>query len=620
MIGRVFSKRWRTAWLSLALAILSFVSVFVAQKDSGVARDEIDYMVAGSRYASFWTDFFQFKDGVTKDANITKHFGGKAATANNREHPPLLKTMFGFSHRWFHKKLGWTSSLSAYRLPTVLFNAVLVVLIFVFASRLWGDSVGLIAALLTLCMPRAFFHAGLATFDAAVVTMWIATVFAYYKALESRRWCIVLGVVYGLALATKHNAIILPVPLLVHYVAIAYLAARREGGGRSFKAVFSHMLAGIISKQPLILAALVVIGPLVLVAVWPWLWFDTATHAREWLGFHTDHVHYNFEYLGRNWNNPPFPVHVPIVTTLFTVPVVTLLGAAIGTVWVVMTAWQKRAISEKTERTKEEGEVKLVNSPALLLFLSAGAAMGPFILRSTPIFGAEKHFAAAFPTFAIYAGLGVVFAARLFATRARTYVSSNSRFARHVEPAMIVFLGFLVVGAAAIETRDAQPYGLSHYNALAGGAPGGADFGMNRQFWGVSSRGVLGVLNDYAETVAPDVLTVYAHDADKTFGVYKELGLLARNVRVGRRELAGIRASSVAIVIHERHFNRHDYLIWEDYGTVAPAFVLRSDGVPLVSVYARPAKPPTTPAKSNESGNEPASGSSAPARSGQAPR
>ena len=47
-------------------------------------------------------------------------------------------------------------------------------------------------------------------------------------------------------------------------------------------------------------------------------------------------------------------------------------------------------------------------------------------------------------------------------------------------------------------------------------------------------------------------------------------------------------ASQIALVIHERHFNRHDYLIWTEYGTVRPSYVLTYGGVPLVSVYVRP--------------------------------
>ena len=53
-------------------------------------------------------------------------------------------------------------------------------------------------------------------------------------------------------------------------------------------------------------------------------------------------------------------------------------------------------------------------------------------------------------------------------------------------------------------------------------------------------------------------------------------------------EFDGISRSKLAIVIHEKHFNRHDYLIWKSYGIVRPVFVLRSDGVPIVSVYKRP--------------------------------
>jgi len=40
-------------------------------------------------------------------------------------------------------------------------------------------------------------------------------------------------------------------------------------------------------------------------------------------------------------------------------------------------------------------------------------------------------------------------------------------------------------------------------------------------------------------------------------------------------------------VIHERHFLRHDYMIWDVFGTVQPVYVLTFQGVPLVSVYAR---------------------------------
>jgi hypothetical protein len=135
--------------------------------------------------------------------------------------------------------------------------------------------------------------------------------------------------------------------------------------------------------------------------------------------------------------------------------------------------------------------------------------------------------------------------------------------------------------ACGTETVAAQPYALTWYNALAGEAPGGADLGMNRQFWGVSARGVLPFLSYQFPT------KTYWHDASPAAGWYQRLGMIRGFPHSGQEE-AGIEASNLAIVVHEKHFNRHDYLIWKSYDTVRPVLVLRTEGVPIVSVYKRP--------------------------------
>jgi hypothetical protein len=107
---------------------------------------------------------------------------------------------------------------------------------------------------------------------------------------------------------------------------------------------------------------------------------------------------------------------------------------------------------------------------------------------------------------------------------------------------------------------------------------------MNRQFWGYAARGVLPWIAEHA----PDGnVGVYTHDAQPAWGKYKGLGLREDRLRDTGKEMPGIAASRIAIVIHELHFNRHDYMIWRAYGTVQPAFVLTTDGVPIVSVYMR---------------------------------
>ncbi len=592
------------AWLrratAAALLLLAFVSVLAAQRQQGVVRDEVVYRDAGTSYANWWIDLVTFHSGTVTERSITSHFGGPRATDHNREHPPLMKTLFGLSEKLFYRTLGWTTRTTAYRLPTVLVHALLIVLVFWFTAGLWGYREGLLAALLTLLLPRAFFHAGLATFDSPVAALWFATVVAYYNALGSARglqrpsepgarganrskwWVLGLGVCFGLTLATKHNAILLPFALLPHYLWVAWRSQRSEKGGSAL-ARLRRLGRGLWRTQPLIVPALLLLGPLVLFALWPWLWFDTFRHVGAWMSFHFNHVHYNFEYLGHNWNHPPFPWHVAIVTTLFTVPVVTLLGGCLGA---GLLLWRAR---HRDSTDPERAPADPDRAPALLLFLSSSASMGPFLLGTTPIFGAEKHWAPAIPTICVYAGIGVVWAARLAARwllDSPTLASWQPSRVRWVPGAVTALVAAAVVAAATVETVDAQPYALSHYNALAGGAPGGADLGMNRQFWGYSARGVLPYLNHRA--AGAGTLPVYSHDASMAWGVYRSEGLLAPNLPDAGHEQRGIDRSKLALVIHELHFNRHDFMIWKSYGTVQPVYVLTTDGVPIVSVYARP--------------------------------
>jgi len=529
-----------------ALALITTIVVVVNQRDVGIARDEIVYMQMGGRYADWWLGLVAFDHGPT-EASVTQTFGGPGATDNNREHPAVMKTLFGLSERLLHKKLGVLDEVTAYRLPSAVLDGLAVALVYFLALGLCGLAEAIVAALLALLLPRAVFHAGLACFDAPTMTLWLATVYAYLRALDGRRWPWQVGVVWGLALGTKHTALLLPFALGAHYLIVAWRA--RPSGA------WHQVLRAVIGYRWRVIVSLAVLGPLTLYVVWPWLWFDPVHHVRDWLGFHLHHVHYNYEYLGHNWNAPRFPWHVALVTTLFTVPVATLAAAAIGAgVWIA--ARPRRA-----------------DAPALLLALSAAASIGPFVLGTTPIFGAEKHWMPALPTICLAAAVGVGWAARAL------------RSSVIPERVAIAVVAGAVVLAAAAETWVAQPYALTWYNALAGGAPGGADLGMNRQFWGVALRGVL---PEIAREAPAGGGAIYTHDASPAWGLYQRLGLAPRGLRDAGWEQAGIERSQLAVVIHERHFNRHDYLIWKAYGTVQPSFVLRSAGVPIVSLYRRP--------------------------------
>jgi Dolichyl-phosphate-mannose-protein mannosyltransferase len=585
------ARRRAARALGWVLAVATALVVVVNQRDIGIARDEVVYMQSGARYADWWIGLVALDHGID-EASVTRTFGGRGATDNNREHPPVMKTLFGLSERLLHRTLGVTDEVTAFRLPSAILHGVLVLLAYLMVLELWGLAPAIVAALLLAALPRALFHAGLACFDAPTMTLWFATVYAYWRCLDGRRWPWQAGVLWGLALATKHTALLLPFGLAVHYVAVG-LRARRAVAAGAERGPNAGVLAGVrdglravLGHRWRVIASFAVLGPVTLYAVWPWLWFDPIDHVRAWLAFHLHHVHYNYEYLGHNWNAPRFPWHVALVTTLFTVPASTLAAAIAGAgVW----------IAGRTQRDPR--------APALLLGLSAAASIGPFLLGTTPIFGAEKHWMPVLPTLCIAAAVGAVWAARaavtgligglsgrsgMTGTTGMTGITGRAAVVRSVAVAAV---SGAVVVAAAVETWVAQPYALTWYSALAGGAPGGADLGMNRQFWGVAARGVLPRLSGEpplsgAPPAGPTY--IYTHDASPAWGTYQRLGLVPGTLRDAGWEQAGIDRSQLAIVIHELHFNRHDYLIWKSYGTVQPVHVVRSDGVPIVSLYRRP--------------------------------
>jgi hypothetical protein len=530
-------------WIGWILAVFTATLVLANQRETGIARDETVYMAYGVKYADWW----MHAPARLSSDDITKAFGGPVPTDNNREHPPFIKTLAGFTHEILYKGLG-VDEVTAFRVPGAILHGILVLLVFLMVLELWGTAEATVAALLVCFLPRALFHAGLLAFDAPIMCLWFATIYAYWRGID-KKWPWAVGVIWGLALATKHNALLLPGALGLHYAIVGY----RDRGW-----------AGIITYRWKIIVSLGVLGPLTLFMLWPWLWLDPIDHVRDWIQFHTGHVHYNYEYLGENWNAPPFPWHTVVVMTLFTVPVATLAAAVIGA-----GVWLRR-------RRGNTGDARM---PGLLLVLSLAASIGPFFVSSTPIFGAEKHWMPALPTICIFAGVGTVWAARQLAA----LVVERAR------RAVIAGACAIVVGAALVETITAQPYALTWYNALAGEAPGGADRGMNRQFWGVSARGILPVLAADAPKGQEKIKKpIYSHDASPAWGMYIKRGEIPNTVPDSGHEEQGINASQYALVVHERHFNRHDYLIWRAYGTVQPMFVLRSHGVPIVSLYKRP--------------------------------
>ena len=118
---------------------------------------------------------------------------------------------------------------------------------------------------------------------------------------------------------------------------------------------------------------------------------------------------------------------------------------------------------------------------------------------------------------------------------------------------------------------------------LVGGTAGGATLGLNRQFWGYTTQNAAA---EYLNPKAPRGASVFIHDTTwDAWSRMQQEGRVRRDLRAPRWRRSD---AQIALVQHELHMNEVDYSIWTAFGTVAPAYIVEHDGVPIVSVYRRP--------------------------------
>src|SRR5690606_24858168 len=171
----------------------------------------------------------------------------------------------------------------------------------------------LVGALSFALMPQVFYHAHLDCFDMPVTAMGVFTTYAYWRALQTRRWswAIWTAVLYGLMLNSKHNAWLLPFALVAHQL--------WSHGGELWRGLRAGK-----PRIPAVLVLMATLGPIIFYATWPWIWHDTVDRFRDYVVFHTRHVFYNMEFLGKTYFEPPFPRSYAWLMTAATVPAITL--------------------------------------------------------------------------------------------------------------------------------------------------------------------------------------------------------------------------------------------------------------------------------------------------------
>lgn len=612
--------------VSWALFAGAFSVLLGVEEAVGFTRDESVYFAAAESYAGWFRLLWARPAEALTDGLIVRFWD------LNHEHPVLLKSLFGLSHLLFHDALGWARHATAYRLPAFAFAALIPLLTYRLGVPLFGRAATLFAAVSFLLVPRQLFNSVLACFDVPVATMWLLVVFLFWRAQTSARAGVLCGVAFGLALATKHNALFLPFVLapfavftawrasgerpeargtLMGLVALSVAVAALFGllalalGPRDFQrrwvALSPHTLLALLAaagtvvgllrlraqapaafRALLPLGAMAVLGPALFYLHWPYLWHRPVERTAWYLAFHAQHNHYAWFYLGRLLREPPFPLAYVLVKTALTVP--TSLFVPMVTGWLVVGG---RALLAALPRTRTWARPP---SPGeLLVWVNASVPILIISHPQVPHFGGVKHWLPAMPFLALLAGAAVARAGRVLAellpqrrgrVRAGDGVAAEGA-ARAMDARVTGALAVLLCAPALWATWRVWPYGTAAYSELAGGLPGSASLGMQRQFWSSHVTGVLPWINAHA----PRGARVYLHEVNGySFRDYQANGLL----RPDLRPAAGPADSQLAAYQYHQEFRAHEYDIWQAYGTARPVTGLYVDETPQVVVYQRP--------------------------------
>jgi 4-amino-4-deoxy-L-arabinose transferase-like glycosyltransferase len=608
MTGRAATRDER--WLAGALWVLAFVALWATESAVGFTRDESVYFHAGEAYARWFQQLLRSPSQALTDAAIVRAFD------YNHEHPVLMKVLFGLSHLLFHDTLGWMRSATAFRLPAFALGALVPALTFLLGSAVYGRTAGLFAALSFLLVPRHFFNAQLACFDMPIAALWLLVVYAFWRALEDRRWGVLCGVFFGLALATKHNALFLPFVLgpfalwrawtaseghpaaragswrvvgLFAAVAVLYgllvVSLGPEGFQRKFFLLSPHTLlfAGLavgafwlpheLNKVSpptalalLPLATMAVLGPFIFYLHWPYLWHQPVERTAWYLDFHATHDHYAWFYLGRLLRAPPFPLEYVVVKTALTVPTSLFIPMVTG-----LLALAGRALLGLFARTRS-----LVRAPSMAEALVGVNAVASILIIShprVPHFGGVKHWLPSMPFLGILAGVAVARGCQALVERLRAWRPGLS-LAAVAAPVFALLLLPALVGLVRV-----FPYGTSFYSELAGGLPGAASLGMQRQFWSSNVTAVLPWINEHA----PPNGRVFLHEVHGlSFRDYQRNGMLREDLRP-----AGPHDADIAAYQYHQEFREHEFNVWQSLGTRTPATGLYLDETPQVVVYQR---------------------------------
>ncbi len=501
-----------------------FLLVYQAERVA-ITDDARFYMDAAQSYANY----------LERGWNGFKYFDKRFIDTywhNNHEHPSFAKLLMASGYL-VHKKFGVMRETVSYRVGISVLAAVTLLFLFSFVHRAFSFRAAIFASLFFIFLPRTFFHARVATLDFTVGATCFIFVYCYWRGLSSRFWAWMTGVAFGLALASKLNAPFMVAPVLVHY----FFVKRHDLLRRPVRTVFApQFVSMLLFSIPLFFA------------LWPWLWHDTIARFKEYVAFHVNHYGISMYYLRDIYSTPRPPWSAPFVMALVTTPLLTMLCAVFG---LFFYRWHEEMRG---------------NAPMMLVVLSAFVAIGTVMFLPAPFYSGVKLFQPFFPFLAILAGVG------LWQVLDRaTILPMRLRYA-------LFFLVYLPAIVAMIDLRHDH---LSYYSELIGGTKGAAKYGFETHYYDLFYYDLVQFFNRELKNYTAVAFDPNGKEYPFTSNYLKRAKLLTPKFAY-----TDDKDASYYVITHEYRWREYPDLL-RKHKWRRPVYILRRQGIPLVTVYRR---------------------------------
>ena len=457
--------RWRlnippfSRWAAPALVASIAWLIIVSSIDPGGS-----YPNAGEGPGLTFDEQFNVTEGVRLNAaleavvrgliSLTDSFGEFEDLGPNSvsgyhlaDHPPLGRIWIGSFHNVAKSMFPPDDHKTPFAIvcartaPACAF-ALTVFLIGCVTTRWYGTTAGTVAALSLVLMPRLFGHAHLASLESFIGLLYAASVLSvalYWNSERppASRIAALTGMMWGLALLTKIQAVLIPVPIFLW----AFVRWRT-------RSLIPLMIWGGVAS-------------LVFFVFWPWLWIDPISHLQEYLGRTSDRITIRVWYFGKQYADRDVPWHYVAVMFLTTVPLGLHLLAAFGF----------RGTKSDDPDKSDGGLPDVAKSERLVL----AAIVFPLLLFSVPgvtIYDGTRLFLMVFPLWAIFIGRG---AASVLEFMKRRWSARRAQF-----------LFAVLLACQAVGLVTSRPCYFCYYNALVAGTYGAERLGMEPTYWGDS--------------------------------------------------------------------------------------------------------------------------------------